>query len=119
MTVVHRSGVKHGNADGMSRIPDDVQFCDCYKAGSEPETLPCGGCKYCTRAHNQWSRFEEDVEYVVPLAVNTITDSNSNSVWLEGYSKNSCIKHSIQTDVYRKLSIGLLQRSRQNKKSLH
>ena len=23
----------------MSRIPEDVQFCDCYKAGSEPETL--------------------------------------------------------------------------------
>ena len=87
MTVVHRSGVKHGNADGMSRIPDDVQFCDCYKAGSEPETLPCGGCKYCTRAHNQWSRFEEDVDYVVPLAVKRVTESSSNSVWIEDYSK--------------------------------
>ena len=86
VTVVHRSGVKHGNADGMSRIPDDVQFCDCYKAGSEPKALPCGGYKYCTRAHNQWSRFEEDVDNV-PLAVKTITESSSNSVWIEGYSK--------------------------------
>ena len=68
----------------MSRIPDDVQFCDRYKALSEPETLPCGGC---TRAHNQWSRFEEDVDNVVPLVVKTVTESSSNNIWLEGYSK--------------------------------
>ena len=53
----------------------------------EPETLPCGGCSYCTRAHNQWSRFEEDVDIVVPLAVKTVAESSSNNIWLEGYSK--------------------------------
>ena len=43
MTVLHRPGIKHGNADGLSRIPDEYDFCDCYRAGSELSTLPCGG----------------------------------------------------------------------------
>ena len=94
-------------------------FAIVYKAGSEPETLPCGGCKYCTRAHNQWSRFEEDVDYVVPLAVKTVTESSSNSVWLEGYSKEQLHQAQHSDGFYRKLSIGLLQRSSQNKKNLH
>ena len=31
--------------------------------------LPCGGCKYCQKIHNQWSRFGEDIDDVVSLAV--------------------------------------------------
>ena len=86
------------------------------KAGSERETRPCVGCKYCTS--QSMLTVKEDVDNVVPLAVKTVTESSSNNIWLEGYSKHS-IKHSIQMDVYRKLSLGLLQRSGQNKKSLH
>ena len=26
--------------------------------------LPCGGCHYCTRAHKQWARFNDDVDDV-------------------------------------------------------
>jgi len=44
-------------------------YCNCYKAGADPTDLPCGGCKFCVRAHNQWGRFELDVDDVVPLAV--------------------------------------------------
>jgi hypothetical protein len=36
------------------------------------ESLPCGGCNYCTRACQQWERFSEDVDNVVPLAVKVI-----------------------------------------------
>ena len=68
MEIVHRSGKKHQNADGLSRIPDDAPVCDCYDAGTVPEQLPCGGCAYCHRAHSQWSRFERDVDDVLPLA---------------------------------------------------
>ena len=71
MTVIHRPGVKHGNADALSHITDDVSFCDCYRAGSDTK-LPCAGCKYCLRAHNQWSRFSEGVDDIVPLAVRTV-----------------------------------------------
>lgn len=68
MEILHRPGKKHTNADALSRIPDDGPICDCYAAGASPESLPCGGCGYCVRAHNQWSRFSTDVDDVVPLS---------------------------------------------------
>ena len=70
--LIHRPGKKHQNADGLSRIPTKVA-CDCYRAGQELESLPCGGCDYCGRAHEQWRRFEEEVDNVVPLAMRQIT----------------------------------------------
>ena len=89
MTVIHRPGVRHGNADALSRVTDDIPFCDCYRAGSDPNSLPCAGCKYCLRAHNQWSRFSEEVDDVVPLAVRTVNlvKPVSRSVpWITGYT---------------------------------
>ena len=89
MTVLHRPGTKHGNADGLSRIPDEELFCDCYRAGIDPTMLPCyvDGCKFCPRAHQQWSRFTEDVDDVVPLAVKAVNvPSSHTSTWLQGYT---------------------------------
>lgn len=53
MEIIHRPGKNHTNGDGMSRIPNELSECNCYIAGEQLENLPCGGCKYCTRAHNQ------------------------------------------------------------------
>ena len=72
MEIQHRSGAKHTNADAMSRIPTRAPECKCYFAGCDVNLLPCGGCAYCKRVHGQWSRFEEDVDYVVPLCVRAI-----------------------------------------------
>ena len=72
MKIIHRSGTKHVNADLLSRLPDPVETCPCYDAGRHLEHLPCGGCHYCTRAHQEWGRFLEDVDDVVPLAVRTV-----------------------------------------------
>jgi len=52
----------------MSRVPDTLIECDCYSAGVELEKLPCGGCRYCTRAHNQWARFDAEADDVIPLS---------------------------------------------------
>ena len=69
----------------------------------------CGGCKYCERAHNQWSRFEEEVDDVVPLAITQLLKSNTipsvrqvtvqdadqdsqNDPWILGYSKEELKK---------------------------
>jgi hypothetical protein len=30
--------------------------------------LPCGGCQKCTRAHESWNTFAEEVDDVAPLA---------------------------------------------------
>ena len=71
--IQHRSGIKHSNADGLSRIPERDNPCPCYTAGKDIQTLPCGGCKYCEKMQQQWTRFESDVDDVVPLAVRQIT----------------------------------------------
>ena len=44
MVIQHRPGKKHGNADGLSRIPDDT-------------------------VHSQWSHFESDVDDIIPLSI--------------------------------------------------
>ena len=69
MVIQHCPGKKHGNADGLSRIPDDTEFCNCYEAGVSPSSLPCGGCAFCTKVHSQWSRFESDVDDIIPLSI--------------------------------------------------
>ena len=69
MVIQHRPGIKHGNADGLSHRPDPLPYYDCYEASATLESLPCGGCDFCSRLHHQWSRFEVDVDDVVPLAV--------------------------------------------------
>ena len=71
LMILHRGGAKHQNADGLSRIPVD-DYCDCYEAGKSLQSLPCKGCAYCTKCHQQWSRFEEDVDDVVPIGIRRI-----------------------------------------------
>lgn len=67
-SIQHRSGVKHSNADGMSRIPQEGR-CDYYESGRDLKSLPCEGCKYCTRMAEAWERYEELVDDVLPLSV--------------------------------------------------
>ena len=86
MQIIYRKGKEHGNADALSRLPDSLYYCDCYKAGAEVDSLPCGGCPYCTRAHTQWGRFEEDVDDVVPLAVASPESPRVNVCAKEGDS---------------------------------
>ena len=67
MTIEHRAGVKHVNADSLSRIPENLPECDNYDSRPDLSTLPCGGCDYCHKLQCQWSKFEEDVDFVSPL----------------------------------------------------
>jgi hypothetical protein len=87
VVIQHRSGRKHVNADSLSRIPDKLESCDRYYAGAELETLPCGGCKYCTRTQTQWQRFGGDVDDIIPLAVRSISQQNIDNIdvnWMYG-----------------------------------
>ena len=64
MEILHHKGTDHVNADALSLIPDNVTVYDCYRSGIKPGDLSCGGCRFCTRAHQQWSRFPSGRMYV-------------------------------------------------------
>ena len=90
IVIIHRAGKLHQNADGLSRIPDHLEECNCYEAGKRVEDLPCGGCSYCKRAQEQWGRFEDDVDDVVPIAVRAVSLDREGAIicpnWLNNYS---------------------------------
>ena len=65
--ISHRPGRLHGNADGLSRAP--LEECPYYQSGTSVLQLPCGGCSFCQRMHEQWERFETFVDGVMPLSV--------------------------------------------------
>ena len=59
--VCTKKGKQLANADALSRLPDSMTRCDCYRAGMTVRSLPCGGCRHCIRAHQEWGRFEDGV----------------------------------------------------------
>ena len=70
-------------------------MCDFYQAGQELTSLPCLGCTCCTKVHEQWQRFDADVDYVVPLAVRLTTqdgdmlrgtEGQDTDNWLQAYT---------------------------------
>ncbi|CAG2193490.1 unnamed protein product [Mytilus edulis] len=68
--------------NALSRIPDETENCFNYKAGIDIDSLPCGGCKFCRRAQEQWKTFEEDIDYVTPLAVRRVNAIPDLPVWI-------------------------------------
>ena len=68
MVVKHRPGKKHINGDTMSRRPGIELQCSNYRLGIELSDLPCKGCHYCKKAHENWGNFAVEVDDVVPLA---------------------------------------------------
>ena len=77
MPIQHRAGVVRCNADGVSRIPEELEHCSCYEAEKYVSSLPCGGCAYCRILHSRWGRFEVEVDYFVPLAVRQVKHNNT------------------------------------------
>ena len=65
-TLEHRIGAKHGNADGLSRIPCEPDLCQNYDNKTSLKDLPCGGCKDCERKSKEWAILDE-FDDVVPL----------------------------------------------------
>lgn len=76
MVLRHRSGRKHGNADTLFRRPAEEGQCEAFMVGVRPGDLPCGGCKYCVRAHQSWGSFTEEVGEAVPLTMEGMHGSN-------------------------------------------
>ena len=81
------------HADGLSRIQDPVEQCNYYSYGCDVHDLPCGGCKYCVRANEQWDMSHDEVDDIVPLAVRHISHDESGNephedvTWVEKYKE--------------------------------
>ena len=67
-TIAHRDGRKHINADSLSRSQEDEGACSEFRLGVLPKDLPCGGCSYCAKRHNEWADFVDQVDDVIPLS---------------------------------------------------
>ena len=98
MVIQYRKGRTHSNADGQSRIPDTVPFCKFYVSHCKPSELPCGGCHFCLKAHKEWSRFEEDVDYVVPLVVRQISQVGNRATSVPSSTESAVESNDIISD---------------------
>jgi transposase InsO family protein len=100
MVLVHRPGKKHINADVLSRIPDPDVPCSNYRSNVRLEDLPCFQdgkvCNYCQKMSDQWERFDNDIDYVVPLTVRLTSASSSN----ENSNKNSTSDQNSISDLW-------------------
>ena len=96
MILVHRPGKLHVNADAWSRKPLLEDKCDCYSAGIDVKSLPCYPCHYCDRLARNWSRFDEDTDDVLPLAIKAVhlldleseTDADQDEIATQPYGEN-------------------------------
>ena len=68
MVIQHRPGKKHGNADGLSRIPDDTEFCNCYEAGVSLHHSPVVVVLSAPKSIAN-GPFESDVDDIIPLSI--------------------------------------------------
>ena len=101
MIIRHRPGKKHGNADALSRIPDEMEFCPFYRFGFEISTLPCGGCSYCQRAQKNWGEFVESVDEAVPLS--NKSSARNQQVCKVAWDDAPCISNHLQIDMNQEI----------------
>ena len=87
MTIVHRKGREHTNADALSRMPVVFGHWDGKYPEIRLEDLPCGGCKFCKKAHLDWGPFLDAVDDAIPLAWKPVSSSST------GGAKNSAGLH--------------------------
>ncbi|MES9882037.1 MAG: pol polyprotein [Sedimenticola sp.] len=80
MVLKYRPGLKHGNADALSRIPVE-ELCSEYTHGMRLEDLPCGGCTYCRRVDKNWGDFIREVD---PLEVGGSNQLNGGRLKVAG-----------------------------------
>ena len=86
--VIHGEGKKHGNADALSLMWCESKTCDCYDANVPVEALTCGVSKYCTKQHEQWSDFNNTVDYIITTKSNK-TGSSRKAMLAGGNKKCS------------------------------
>ena len=67
MILQHRPGLKHVNADALSRSESGLP-CSDFRTDIAVTELPCHGCKFCRKAHADWYKFSQEVDNVENLS---------------------------------------------------
>ena len=67
MILQHRPGLKHVNADALSRSENGLP-CSDFRTDIAVTELPCHGCKFCRKAHADWYKFSQEVDNVENLS---------------------------------------------------
>ena len=104
MESVHRPSKDHVNSDGLSRFPDSLVQCNYYSYGCDVQDLPCGVCKYYVWVNEQWDMFHNEVDDIVPLAVQQIShdesdiEAHENVTWLEKYTAQDLRKMQLKDE---------------------
>ena len=103
--IVHREGKKHGNADALSRQEDGTTECTTDMTNMSPSSLPCGGCSYCTRQHQQWAEFLSEIDDIIPLCPSGSAFQNCHKVstrnMIDSCTTNSNPDEPANADTYR------------------
>ena len=89
MTIQHRAGKQHTNADALSRLETDKP-CKEMSIFVKPENLPCGGCKHCSRVHEKWQDFIK-INDVIPLAAVRVAKIDKIVQFLINDQVNGCM----------------------------
>ena len=79
-TVIYRRGIKHSNADFLSRVGESSS-CDCYDGQTILADLLCSGCTDCLKKHEQWSSFLQ-ADNVVLMKLNRA------DIWIENSNRS-------------------------------
>ena len=89
MTIQHRAGKQHTNADALSRLETDKP-CKEMSIFVKPENLPCGGCKHCSRVHEKWQDFTK-INDVIPLTAVRVAKIDKIVQFLINDQVNGCM----------------------------
>ena len=89
MTIQHRGGKQHTNADALSRLETDKP-CKEMSIFVKPENLPCAGCKHCSRVHEKWQDFTK-INDVIPLAAVRVAKIDKIFQFLISDQVNGCM----------------------------
>lgn len=71
MSIAHRSGSKHVDADVLSRYQPEVP-CREMSIHVDPKDLPFHGCTHCTKVHHSWAVFAKEIDDTIPLGAGMV-----------------------------------------------
>jgi len=118
MSIAHRSGSKHVDADVLSRYQPE-EPCREMSIHVDPKDLPCHGCTHCTKVHRSWAVFAREIDDTIPLGAGMVrqcsltepVDRKERDHLVRQFEEVQCQADAVECAVQKCIT---LQRSAQN-----